>query len=691
MSRRDTLSSMRSESLGSISEEDSASVDMNMTLLSQSKSIDSQSSFSGDELSVEDGSGSRTSPSRKPFQSALSNKEQVCLNFAMEHRIFLKAILGLLNERDKKATEIGMNDPNTLKAGSLKKASHIVSGVWKVKFVEVRRGMFSYYEDAASGDQKKFGGSLLRKNIPLDHNSCRCRPVKIHRQGMNMVAQGEIFELRVGKSRRLWLAKSRDERQSWIQAINDAMVGGSVTQGSVQGHHGKGNHVSSKSPYKSDLKKFLRLQSTLKGAKQRADYLPAIRELLGEKLDVPVQWIKSQVERTTSNTSTTPGAFHEAAISSGIEQLWKDLERDRISINGELFGGDAKGHSPEKIVAGLARQIIEVSNSSTTKSSTRESEAFAYARDVMLSCNRTRSGGDSYFCVDTLCSNPDLIVTIPSSREAEPLSVTVELDETESGTAGHGLKSKTGWIRTRTRVQRSWRKRFFVLSEGTLSIYRNASPIPNGLRGQMVIKDATISVDRARDKSTNFVACITTKDGLIDRFLYFNSEDKMLPWLYSLELTAINPAPPKHKRSKSKDTSQVTEATTEQSLQDLANLSMKEHVSNLELVIDDLDERLERLGANKSSTVKVSVEAKTEYTICTTDPQGDGEDNWATINSTFLQSFNISAGRILRGEEIVRLHVSECIGGDDSGESPQVESIMRRPLALRTRAKTEPF
>jgi hypothetical protein len=676
-SRRETLESLRSDSLDSISED---AVSLGSQPLSPSADEATAGSISGDELSVSDNEGSKIiSPSgRKPrYEPNLDNEQQLCLNFAMEHRIFLKAILGLLHERDKQATEIGMNDPNTLKAGSLKKASHIVSGVWRVKFCEVRRGMFSYYED----DQKKQG--LLRKNLPLSFDLCSCRAVKmISRQ--NMVAQGAIFELRVGKSRRLWLAKSRDERQSWIQAINDAMVGGSVTQGSVKENHGKGSHVSSKSPYKSDLKKFLRLKNTLNRAKQKADYLSAIRELLGEKLDVPVQWIKSQVERTTTGPS---GAFQEANITSGIEQLWKDLERDRITINGELFEGDG-GHSPEKIVAGLARQIIEISHSSTTKSSTRESDAFAYARDVMLSCNRTRSGGDSYFCVDTLCSNPDLIVTIPSSREAEPLSVTVELDETENATTGYGLKSKSGWIRTRTRVQRNWRKRFFVLSEGTLSIYRNASPIPNGLRGQMVIKDATISIDRAKDKSTNFIVSITTKDGLIDRFLYFTSEDKMLTWLYSLELTAVNLSSLRSKKGRSKDAGQASESNAEQSSQDVANNAMKEHVSNLSLVIEDLDERLERLGANKSSAVRVSVEARTEYSICTTDPQGDGEDNWATISSTFLQSFSISAGRILRGEEIVRLHVSECIGGDE--EFLPVEGSARRPLALRARAKTEP-
>lgn len=141
---------------------------------------------SGSEDCLSDSEGHHKRPKtprdrRLEAYDELTDVQVSCLNFAMEHRIFLKAILGLLAERDKKATEIGMNDPNTLKSGPLKKASGVGVG-WKVKFVEVRRGMFSYYEDTVSGD--KSTASLLRKNLPLDATTCSCRPVKIHRNGL---------------------------------------------------------------------------------------------------------------------------------------------------------------------------------------------------------------------------------------------------------------------------------------------------------------------------------------------------------------------------------------------------------------------------------------------------------------------------------------------------------------------------
>ena len=62
-------------------------------------------------------------------------------------QIFLQAALLLLQERDKQAPEVGMLDPFIFKAGPLNKAAHLVNGVWKVKYAEIRRGMFSYYEN----------------------------------------------------------------------------------------------------------------------------------------------------------------------------------------------------------------------------------------------------------------------------------------------------------------------------------------------------------------------------------------------------------------------------------------------------------------------------------------------------------------------------------------------------------------
>lgn len=656
---------------------DSHSIPMSNESVHSSGNSDLDFSDSDGDYSDSERKSSKASRDRRlEAYDDLTDVQVSCLNFAMEHRIVLKAILGLLAERDKKATEIGMNDPNILKCGPLKKASHLVSGVWKVKFVEVRRGMFSYYEDAVSGD--KSAGSLLRKNLPLDANTCSCRPVKIHRNGLNMAPGGAIFELKIDNTRRLWLAKSRAERLAWIQAINDAMVGGSVTQGNVKEQHGKFGTVNRRSPYQKDLRLYLKTKTALRNASTKADYMAAISDLAGSPLEIPVPWLMEQMEMPAENGGGA--AFQEAEVSRGVEQLWKDLLRDTLKINGELFLGDS-GHGPEKILGALSRNIVTFSRSSnlatTAKYKIPESRAIGYARDILLSVNRTRSGGDSYYCIDTLCKNANLIVTVPSSRQAEPLSITVQVDDTEDPT-DYSVNDKSGWVRTRNRIQKSWRKRYLVLSEGTLSLYRNATPRPHGLRGQMVVTGASIVVDKAKEHPGNYTIYIETKDGLKDRWLYFTNKFKLLQWAYALELTSKGTSmSPKALGRLGLRSPKETRQESSSDDQDMVDESIKAHAKRIGVSDEEFDERVARFSAKNTTRVKVSVQASTEYNICTIDPQGDGTDNWATLNATFLQTFRISGDRIARGEELVRVEALDNLDPTtDSEPLTQIDEVV---------------
>jgi len=273
----------------------------------------------------------------------------------------------------------------------------------------------------------------------------------------------------------------------------------------------------------------------------------------------------------------------------------------------------------------------------------------AYARDILLSINRTRSGGDSYFCIDTLSSNSDLVVIVPSSREAEPLSISVKLDESD-GFADYSTNDKTGWIRTRNSIQKSWRKRFFVLSEGTLSFYQHAVPRPHGFRKQDVITDATISVDEAKDQPGYYAISIDFKDGIQERHLYFNSVDKVISWAHALECVA--------KSSSNQFGKRVRENSSSQEIRQMIEQAMKTHLTTLNLDSTDIEERLARLSAKTISRIRISAYATQEYSVCTKDPQGFDEDTWATLTATFLQRFRITCGRIVCGEEIVQVGIS---------------------------------
>jgi len=648
-------------SIGSSSSEELSGASLHQTVSSDADESCSDDQIE-DQFSDSDGSeerrkrhGRSMQRRRLPYED-LKDADLACLNFAMEHRIFLRALLGLLNERENTATEIGMNDPNVIKCGPLKKASHLISGGWKMKYVEIRRGMLTYFEDAVSGD--KDACSLLQKNIPLDSNETSCRAVKILRDGLNMVP-GAIFELKVGKFGRLWMARSRTERQTWIQAINDAMVGRSVTQDSLNAH-GKSGAVNSRSPYKEDLKQYLKVKAMLKNAKSKKEYINGMANLAAiDSLDIPIRWIMGQVDTNNgrSDNNNVDGAFVQKSINSGVEQLWRDLCRDTVMINEQLFNGD-KGHGPEKMLGALTRNIVAVSRSDSKyyRYAIPECKAVAYARDILLSINRTRSGGDSYFCIDTLSSNSDLVVLVPSSREADPLTITVEIDESEEFADDCANDNKTGWIRTRNTSQKSWRKRFFILSETTLSFYRHATPRPHGFRKQIGITDAAISLDKAKDRPGYFVICIDPKGGFQERYLYFDSVDKAIGWAHALECVAKSSNRDEFVKRSLRHSINLPSGESRQIIEQ----AMKNHLSNIGLDSNDTDDRLARLSAKKYSRVRISVQASAEYKICTNDPQGDDGDTWAVLTATFLQRFRITSGRIVCGEEIVRVGVSEC-------------------------------
>jgi hypothetical protein len=688
-------------------------------------------------------------PDQEPLDA---DAHHSCLNFIMEGRIFLKAALDLLAERDRQAPELGRNDPVIFKSGSLKKASHLMNGVWKPKYVEIRRGVFSYYDNvsskgvgggnggagsgggsgggerggADSGTSPAVGCELLRKDIPLEAATCTCRAVKFHEKARNLTPTGAIFELAAGNQKRLWMAKTRADRQLWMQTITNAMVGGSVTRGdSFMDHNGVvlewGARASTtalsndpRSPYyKNDLRKFRAVQSALKNAKSRQDYLAGLKLLVDQPLKVPVKWVAKQQQQQekslgVSSNHTPSGdrgvggggagagggdagdggvAFKEETVDLSLDQLWRDMQRDSVTINGELFRGDA-GHGPERIVGALVRQILGVGldrpQSSAPvsrhhhRSDVQESQALAYARDILLSGNRTRSGGDAYFCVSQLCQSSDLVVIVPNSAaEPEPIVIDVKEDETDVR-----VIEKTGWIKTRNKNQKEWRKLFFVLSEGTLSFYESALPRPHRLRGQIVLADSTLSVTKA---DQDYIMKLSKEGSLkIERSLLFSSEDRLLDWTFALEcsikikssLTLSAKKPIRRKINIGGGGETPTKQVAKVDILALAEQSTKDHAAKLGLDEEIVENCLALFSRRATASMVISIRALTEYKVCTLDPTGDEEaDSWAKIRAYFLQSFRLgggASGRIMRGEEIVRISISDS----DRQDSPDHHAVV---------------
>lgn len=95
---------------------------------------------------------------------------------------------------------------------------------WKTKYVELRYGKFTYEDEAShinwvSGNTNSENHN--RKVISLNVDSCRCRPFKIRSPNGS-----SVFELtHYDGPRRLWMAGSERERDMWVTAIINAMIG----------------------------------------------------------------------------------------------------------------------------------------------------------------------------------------------------------------------------------------------------------------------------------------------------------------------------------------------------------------------------------------------------------------------------------------------------------------------------------
>ena len=598
-----------------------------------------------------------------PFLES-SDQQQTAMQFAMEHRIFLRAALSLLSERDARATTLGMMDPMVLKAGPLKKASHLMNGVWKVKYVEIRRGMFTYYENAIND------GEILRKNIPLHATNSSCRPVRLHQKALKFTPGGALFELTGEGSKRLWMATSREERQNWINAIQTATVGGSVTT-SETNHSGRIRTVSPRSPFRKDLRLYLKTQNLLKQATSKDDYLAGLKEIASKPIKVPINWIAKQaVLSGLSNGGPAEAAiFKEQDLAESVDQLWRDLQRDSVSINGVVWHGNT-AHGAEAIVGAVAHSILRSSRQSTEgDSDMMESQSLAYARDIMLAGNRTRSGGDSYFCISTLCDNSELVVLTPSAREAEPVALAVNEENLDTPNAEGRVKTKTGWLKRRTKLQRAWRAYFFVLSEGTLSFYEGALPRPHGLKGVISMDSATISVRKGRSKDAKYwVITITAKDGK-EHFCRVDNEPRLVEWLFCMEREAKAKAgteAPNRFHIRRKSASHEEDLATDGTK--LAQQATEAHALKLGMDVAMVKERIASSSTQTTSAVRINVQACTEYNVVTLDPSGDPiEDTWAVIRAHFQQSFRVTGGtggRISRGEEVVKVSLIQ-IGGKD--------------------------
>lgn len=318
--------------------------------------------------------------------------------YAEEYNTLVGTVVDLVSKR-------GEDKPHqitdyTIKSGQLSKVATMVVGIGFDTFVELKEGIFRYYEDVGNGNVKI-------RTIPLIKNSTRCRATK-HMENQPFAGWSRVFELIIinGGRRLFWMAKTEEERNGWIESINQAMV---------EDEPETFDDADTNSPvYNADIVLYLHIQGLLRGATIKDDYLGAVSLMAGKTLSIPVNWLKqySEVTHTTADLQE--------------DELWNQLFRGSIKINGQLI----KGAYYERAITALTSHIIDIDNYSTmlkpSRSRIKDSQAVLYARDILLSCSQETRQDDNHslFCVNTLISS-QLAMISKSPSDAEPLQINI--------------------------------------------------------------------------------------------------------------------------------------------------------------------------------------------------------------------------------------------------------------------------
>ena len=475
--------------------------------------------------------------------------------YALEHHLMIRALLQLLAERDHIGVEGNIKDKsNIMKKGPLKKKS---KNHWSTKYIEIRKGNLTYYGDKTKGKKRKGGNKQTL--VHLRRRTCKC--VEAPKESSSGAF---VFEIHIeGRPKLSWMAQSEEERQGWVRAITQAMI----SEVDVDNFDNPLNlHM-----YKNALDHYQSIQSSFQEATSKAAYLVAISSLLrrqrtgAELLQVPLHWIREQIsdEEDTNLDENAP----QKRVRSTIVDFWKTLRESHIAINGSLVEGGSP-LSGERVIGALSRCILEfdkceeyseneqmedrgmVLKRLDSKSLMSELESVSYARSILMSILHSKSRRDPQKTLQNLVLNED-IVSI-ENISSNPLHIDVSFAGDDFIEYEPKSDDITSWIETRAKKHKKFKERFFVLSEGVLSHYTMADPRPRGLRGQLVIKGAEISI--LEDETIH----IHTKEE--DRLLRFSNRSEFLKWKIAIERCTKSELVPDVKSPNSESTAEQTAA-----------------------------------------------------------------------------------------------------------------------------------
>lgn len=148
-----------------------------------------------------------------------------------------------------------------------------------------------------------------------------------------------------------------------------------------------------------------RFHESLSNATTFAEYRRAVAMVDDETMVIPVEWALQRAD-PEGMTGRVPD----------LEQALKDIKRETVEVDKEVFtspGGEDSDCSADDLAAYLVSRILQ--GARHPEDDNADVKAAVLARDVLMTCSRTRGGGDTYFTVKLLFDNDGLVVCKPET------------------------------------------------------------------------------------------------------------------------------------------------------------------------------------------------------------------------------------------------------------------------------------
>ena len=336
---------------------------------------------------------------------------------------------------------------------------------WKPKFVEVRRGILSYWDDSPVSKR-----GFERKNIALHVSSCTCRAVASDKGSRK--EQQFVFEVLVhGAPRRLFATGSEEARKGWMKAIDVGMVGGNSEFKAAK------NDLSSP--------EFTKFSNWAKQASSLDEYTRSFaQKLWGSSLCVHDRESERNFSSCDVGIDNSPGPA----------QLFSDLQDYSFVLNEKPIQGVYVG---ERVFGSLLRLILAMDGQSVDVGHADEVritdiQAARHARDClkMITGNhRERIVSSCLQVINALCRNNDDLVSVESVPAGIPYHVEITVKSKKHTEAPPSLvrgsdQDRRAWIYSRTSSFKPAKRCYAILSLGAITYYREALPRPHHLIDQ---------------------------------------------------------------------------------------------------------------------------------------------------------------------------------------------------------------